>query len=116
MQIDKINRTPLHWAVTGKHSSCVALLVQKSANIFAETAARENVLHMAIEDENIELLIFLIDQAKTVGDIQKLFTGKNEAGKTPSEVSKGKPSKSRILSVLKKAGDNTVGSSMCILM
>jgi ankyrin repeat protein len=115
-QNDRLERTPLHWAITNNKTSCIGLLVRNGASVFTTTADGDTVLHLAIEEESTELLEFFIEHAKTAGDVQTLFTTANAEGKTPSDIAKTKDAKRKLLSSLQKSGDKTAGSSMCTIM
>jgi ankyrin repeat protein len=115
LQKDKSGRTALHWAAISGHSAIVQLLLDKGADILAETTSKTNALHSAVEANRLDTVKVLM--GAVVGDeIKKtaLTMGKNSDDKTPWEIAlaaKNTP----ICQALKEMGDVNGASSACTI-
>lgn len=105
----------MHWAAISGHSGIVALLLEKGADILAETTSKTNALHSAVEANRLDTVKVLMtavaeDETKKTA----LTMGKNSDEKTPWEIAltaKNTP----ICQVLKEMGDVNGASSACIV-
>ena len=68
--------TPLHMAVLGGHTNCVALLIKKKANVCAVNSAGSTNLHLAVTTAQLECIKLLLEAGAPVNS-------RNNSGDTP---------------------------------
>lgn len=113
--MDKSGRTALHWAAISGHSEIVKLLLEKGANILAETALKTNALHSAVEANRVETVRILMQHVAEDADKKtKLTMAKNSDEKTAWDIAFGAKNKP-VCQVLKEMGDANGASSSCII-
>ena len=61
LQPDKSGRTALHWAAISGHTDIVRFLLEKGANVLAETGSKMNALHGAVEGGRVETVRALME-------------------------------------------------------
>jgi ankyrin repeat protein len=103
----------LHWAAISGHSEVVKLLLEKGADILAETTLKTNALHSSVEANRLDTVKVLMQHV--AGDEEKktaLTTSKNSDEKTAWDLAyaaKNRP----VCQVLKEMGDVNGASSSC---
>lgn len=114
-QKDKSGRTALHWASISGHADIVKLLLEKGADVLAETTLKTNALQMAVEANRVETVRALMasvesdDEKKT-----RLTMSKNSDDKTAWDLAVGAKNRP-ICQVLKEMGDSNGASSSCTI-
>ena len=113
LQADKSGRTALHWAAISGHTEIVRLLLEKGANIQAETGSKMNALHGAVEGGRIDTVRALMEFVQGKDELKlALTTAKNGDDKTAWDISAA--SKNRAMcQILKDFGDSNGASSSC---
>jgi len=71
--------TPLHFAVNEKHLDVANFLLEKGANVNAETNALRTPLHIACENGHVEMIELLIESGADVN-------GQDNNGNTPGHI------------------------------
>lgn len=114
-QKDKSGRTPLHWAAISGHSNVVTLLLEKGADILAETTSKTNALHSAVEANRLDTVKILMT-AVGEDDTKKaaLTTAKNSDERTPWDIAMAAKN-TAVCQVLKEMGDINSASSACVI-
>ena len=114
-QVDKSGRTALHWAAISGHSEIVKLLLEKGANILAETTLKTNALHSAVEANRVETVRVLMQHVAEDAEKKTALTmAKNSDDKTAWDIAFGAKNKA-VCQVLKDMGDANGASSSCII-
>jgi ankyrin repeat protein len=93
----------------------VKLLLEKGANILAETTSKMNALHGACEGGRVETVRALM--AHVQGDEEKrtaLTMAKNNEDKTAWDIAFGAKNKA-VCQILKDMGDANGASSSCVI-
>lgn len=105
----------MHWAAISGHSEVCKLLLEKGANILAETTLKTNALHMAVEANRVETVRLLMQHIAADADKKTALTmAKNSDDKTAWDLAfaaKNRP----VCQVLKDMGDANGASSSCII-
>ena len=114
-QKDKSGRTALHWAAISGHSDIVKLLLDKGADILAETTLKTNSLHSAVEANRLDVVKILMTAVAEDEEKKTALTmSKNSDDKTAWDLAyaaKNRP----ICQVLKDMGDANGASSSCTI-
>ncbi|KAH8311752.1 hypothetical protein KR044_007874 [Drosophila immigrans] len=80
--------TPLHMAITQNRYDVAKKLINHDRSSINVTNTKDgnNALHMAVLEENLELLVLILDAQ----DLTDILVAKNAAGLTPLELSRGR--------------------------
>ena len=114
-QPDKSGRTALHWAAISGHTDIVKFLLEKGANIQAETSNKMNALHGAVEGGRVETVRALMEFVQGKEDLKTaLIIAKNGDEKTASELSAALKNRA-ICRILKDMGNSNGSSSSCTI-
>lgn len=81
---NKDKETLLHYAVKNNNLSVIQRLIERGIDIFAQDIRGNTALHIAVFDNNIELVLFLLHHAEMIGLQNKsnLLEIKNKEGRT----------------------------------
>lgn len=111
LQADKSGRTALHWASISGHQETAELLVERGANLMAETSSKMTPLHGAAEGGRAELIRLFL----TKGDKDALVNARDADNKTPFDLAmQGKHA--AVVKALKEMGDpNAQGAACCVM-
>ena len=83
-QMDLFNQTGLMWAVAKRHNNIVKLLLsQPDIDLTVQSYNDNTVLHEAVEADNVEALLMLLDHPRD-GNID----ARNKYGKTAADMSR----------------------------
>jgi len=105
----------LHWAAISGHTDIVQYLLDKGANILAETGSKMNALHGAVEGGRVDTVKCLMQFVQSDEEKKKALTmAKNGDDKTAWDISAGAKNRA-ICQVLKDMGDENGASSSCTI-
>jgi ankyrin repeat protein len=114
-QPDKSGRTALHWAAISGHTDIVKFLLEKGANIQAETSNKMNALHGAVEGGRVETVRALMEFVQGKDELKTaLIIAKNGDEKTASELSAALKNRA-ICRILKDMGNSNGSSASCTI-
>ena len=114
-QADKSGRTALHWASISGHTEIVKFLLEKGANIQAETGSKMNALHGAVEGGRIDTVKVLMEFVQGKDELKLALTmAKNGDDKTAWDISAAAKNRA-ICQILKEHGDTNGASSSCTI-
>lgn len=101
----------MHWASISGHMEAAELLVEKGANIMAETSSKMTPLHGAAEGGRAELIRLFLEK----GDKMALVNARDADNKTAFDLAmQGKHA--AVVKVLKEMGDpNAQGAACCVM-
>ncbi len=103
----------MHWAAISGHSEIVKLLLDKGANILAETTSKTNSLHSAVEGGRVETVRVLMQFVADNEEKRTALTmAKNSDNKTAWEIATAAKNNA-ICQILKELGDANGASAAC---
>lgn len=106
-QADKSGRTALHWACISGHKEATLVLLQRGANINAETTTGMTALHGAAEGGKVDIVRLLMEN--------KADSAKKDAnGKLAFDYAMDGKHKA-VVKVLKEMGDAAAQSASCAI-
>ena len=109
-QVDKSQRTALHWAALGGCVEGGQVLVEAGADLFAVTTSKTTTLHASAEAGKAPFVEFLIGCA---GDRkQELFTALDADNKSAFDLAMAAKHKA-VINSLRNAGDPKAASAAC---
>lgn len=112
---DKSGRTALHWAAISGHTEIVKFLLEKGANVLAETGSKMNALHGAVEGGRVDTVRALMEFVQADEEKKTALTmAKNGDDKTAWDISAAAKNRA-ICQILKDLGDANGASSSCVI-
>lgn len=106
-QADKSGRTALHWSAISGHKEATLLLLQKGAQINAETTTGMTPLHGAAEGGKVDIVRLLMEHKAD-------STKKDSNGKLAFDYAMDGKHKA-VVKVLKEMGDAAAQSASCVI-
>lgn len=105
----------MHWAAISGHTEIVKFLLEKGANIQAETGSKMNALHGAVEGGRIDTVKVLMEFVQGKDELKLALTmAKNGEDKTAWDICAAAKNRA-ICQVLKENGDTNGASSSCLI-